>query len=304
MRADALVVKANRLVQASYRLDLVEQRVMQMAIAWSRTHVEELDADTWVELSVGEYAALYQTDQKSAYRQLQQAAKSLRQRTLMIEVFHEITGEPAILETGWVSYIMYVPNSGLIRIRFSQVIVPCISRLEEQFTSFKLNEIIGLTSAYAIRLYELLKQYQSIKRRDFGLKELREYLEATEVGYDRIDNFKSRVVDKAVEQINLHTDLNISYATQKSGRTVIGFVFSIHQKTKKALLIRDDQSARSAAAVVGGAGLSIAENSMLKELSALTGRSNVELLLEARAAVGEAELFLWLDTQLRAAKTA
>jgi len=40
---------------------------------------------------------------------------------------------------------------------------------------------------------------------------------------------------------------------------------------------------------------------MLKQLAALTGRTSVELLIEARAA-GDADLFLWLDAQLRTLK--
>lgn len=231
MNRNSLVVKANRLVQASYKLELVEQRVMEMAIAWSRSHVEDLTTDTWIELSVAEYMELYQADSKNAYQQLRQAAKSLRQRTLLIEVLHEITGEPAILETGWVNYIMYVPDAGLIRIQFSKVIVPCISQLNEQFTSFKIKEIVGLTSNYAIRMYELLKQYQTLKSRYFALAELREYLEATDSAYDRIDNLKSRVVDKAVTQINACTDLNVSYQAHRKGRAIVGLEFFIATKS-------------------------------------------------------------------------
>lgn len=230
MKSSSLVVKANRLIQASYKLDLVEQRVMEMAIAWSRTHVEDLNTDTWIELSVKDYVDLYESDEKSAYRQLQSAAKSLRQRTLLIEGIDDATGNPATIETGWVSYIMYVPKSGLIRIRFSEIIVPCISRLERQFTSFRISSIVGLSSAYAIRLYELLKQYEKVGKRYFDLLELREFVEANEAAYDRIDNLKSRVIDKAITQINQYSDLDVDYSTEKSGRSVTGLTFLIAAK--------------------------------------------------------------------------
>lgn len=301
MNQNSLVVKANRLVQASYKLELVEQRVMEMAIAWSRSHAENLTTDTWIELSVAEYVDLYQSDPKSAYRQLKEAAKNLRQRTLLIEGIDVKTGKPSILETGWVNSILYVPDAGLIRIQFSKVIVPCISQLNEQFTSFKIKEIVGLNSNYAIRLYELLKQYQTLKSRYFTLVELREYLEATDSAYDRIDNLKSRVVDKAVTQINACTDLNVSYQAHRKGRAIVGLEFFIATKSPSNKPSISKKTSSTSSKV--GVALSIAENSMLKELSALTGRSNVELLLEARAVVGEAELFLWLDTQLKAAKT-
>lgn len=296
MKSTSLVVKANRLVQASYKLELVEQRVMEMAIAWSRLHVEQLTVETWIELSVAEYVDLYKSDPKSAYRQLRQAAKNLRLRTLVIEGIDLQTGKPSTLETGWVNSILYVPDAGLIRIQFSAAIVPCISQLEEQFTSFKINSIIGLSSAYAIRLYELLKQYEKIKKRSFELQELREYLEATDVAYDRMDNLKSRVIDKAVEQINAHSDLNISYLPQRRGRFIVGFDFCIDPKERqKALLASPPANAKTP--ILPVAALSIAEKAMLRDLAAKTGRSEADLLTEARKQ--NVDLFLALDSMIK-----
>lgn len=296
MKSTSLVVKANRLVQASYKLELVEQRVMEMAIAWSRLHVEQLTVETWIELSVAEYVDLYKSDAKSAYRQLRQAVKNLRLRTLVIEGVDLQTGKSSTLETGWVNSILYVPDAGLIRIQFSTAIVPCISQLEEQFTSFKINSIIGLSSAYSIRLYELLKQYEKIKKRSFELQELREYLEATDTAYDRMDNLKSRVIDKAVEQINIHSDLTVSYMAQRRGRFIIGFDFFIDSKEKSKALL-PSSSANSKSTVLPVAALSIAEKSMLRDLAAKTGRSEADLLAEARKQ--SVDIFLALDAMTK-----
>ncbi len=44
----------------------------------------------------------------------------------------------------------------LLSLIFAPAIVPLITRLEEQFTKYELQQVSSLSSAYAIRLYELL----------------------------------------------------------------------------------------------------------------------------------------------------
>ena len=44
----------------------------------------------------------------------------------------------------------YEQDSGLVFLRFSQDVVPLITRLEVNFTSYEIQQISSLTSAYAI----------------------------------------------------------------------------------------------------------------------------------------------------------
>ena len=297
MKETALVTKDNRLIEASYRLSLVEHRIIQMATAWTRTHEDPLTPDTWVELYSAEYSALYDLDEKVSYRQLKAAASDLRERRFLVEGLHPETGDPVTIEGGWVSYIMYSPKNGTVALQFSKLVISYISALEERFTSYQIKHVANLSSVYAIRLYELCKQYLKIGRRSFGLVELREYLEANEPSYDRIDNFKSKVLDRAVQQINATSDIILNYETEKTGRTVTGYLFSI---TPSRQTISVNKSTRLVS-VRMPIGLSIGEKSLLKQLCEKTGRPEAEVLDEARAAGGD--LFLWLDRQLKAAKT-
>ncbi|MBV6621192.1 replication initiation protein, partial [Acinetobacter baumannii] len=52
-------------------------------------------------------------------------------------------------------------QSGIIFLRFTQDIVPLITRLEENFTKYEFQQVSRLSSSYAIRLYELLIQWRS-----------------------------------------------------------------------------------------------------------------------------------------------
>lgn len=292
MKDTALVTKDNRLIEASYRLSMVEHRIIQMAIAWTRQHKTELTSDTWVELKSAEYSALYDLDEKISYRQLKAASRDLRDRRLLVEGLHPETGDPVTIEGGWVSYVMYSPKNGTIGLQFSKIIIPYISTLEERFTSYQIKHVSAFSSIYAIRLYELCKQYLKIGKRTFSLAELKEYLEANVPSYDRIDNFKGKVLDKAAQQINSTSDILISYESEKTGREVTGYTFKITPVKRSEPIIKDIRPTAQPVAA-----LSLSERSMLKQLMAKTGRSEADLIAEVRKK--NADLFLALDEMIK-----
>ncbi|MFX9038776.1 RepB family plasmid replication initiator protein, partial [Acinetobacter baumannii] len=71
------------------------------------------------------------------------------------------TGKDRSFHCRWVDKIGYESQSGIIFLRFTQDIVPLITRLEENFTKYELQQVSRLSSSYAIRLYELLIQWRS-----------------------------------------------------------------------------------------------------------------------------------------------
>lgn len=66
----------------------------------------------------------------------------------------------------------------------------------------------------------------------FELKLFREQLGLSDDEYTRMDNFKKRVLDSSVEEINDKSDVKVSYKQVKKGRTITGFKFKIMTKDK------------------------------------------------------------------------
>ena len=52
-----------------------------------------------------------------------------------------------------------------LRLFLLPAVVPLITRLEEQFSQYDIEQISGLSSAYAVRLYELLICWRSTGKR-------------------------------------------------------------------------------------------------------------------------------------------
>jgi plasmid replication initiation protein len=57
--------------------------------------------------------------------------------------------------------IAYIDETATVEVIFAPAVVPLITRLEEQFTQYDIEQISGLSSAYAVRMYELLICWRS-----------------------------------------------------------------------------------------------------------------------------------------------
>lgn len=90
-----------------------------------------------------------------------------------------------------------------------------------------------MDSNYSVRLYELLVQWKQAKKTPvFELEKFRGQLGLESDEYQTMSNFKKRVLNLAVEEINEKSDLNVSYTQKKKGRKIAGFSFTVHEKPK------------------------------------------------------------------------
>ena len=128
--------------------------------------------------------------------------------------------------------------------RFTADVVPLITRLEEQFTSYEITQVAGLDSGYAIRLYELLIKWRSTGKTPlFELQSFRQQLGVELNQYKTMSNFKSRVLDPAIKQINEHTDITVKYKQHKQGRIITGFTFKFVMTVKTQEIIESKRDA-------------------------------------------------------------
>ena len=226
-----LVVKDNALIQASYTLDLVEQRLMLLAIMEARETGKGIAPDSLLQIHAHSYAEHFNINKETAYTVMKDASKGLFDRYVTYHDKNPKTGKDRSFHCRWVDKIGYEPQSGIVFLRFTQDIVPLITRLEENFTKYELQQVSRLTSSYAIRLYELLIQWRSAgKTPIYDLALFRQQLGVEAHQYKTISNFKTYVLDFALSQINELTDITTKYEQHKKGRSISGFSFTFKQK--------------------------------------------------------------------------
>jgi plasmid replication initiation protein len=226
-----LVVKDNALINASYTLSLVEQRIVLLAIIEARETQKGIDTETFLEIHAQHYADRFDISVKNAYAMLSEASQSLFNRQVTFMMVDEKRNKPEKRVVRWVSGVSYVEGSGVIKLRFSPEIIPLITQLEKNFTSYELAQVASL-GLYATRLYELLIVWRSTgKVPEINLNDFRNKMGLASNEYKLMHNFKNRVLEPAIKQINEYTDITASYEQHKQGRTIVGFSFKFKQKS-------------------------------------------------------------------------
>ena len=233
MDTDLQIVKSNQIIEASYRLSVAEQRVILSAISQVRRDKPVTD-EVLYSVTAADLAQLCGTDPKTAYRDLQNAAERLQTRrvSLILEPDGVTIRSKRRRVTCWVQTIDYVDQEGRIEMRFGKYIQPNLTGLQREFTRYALSDVAKMTSAYGIRLYELLVQWKG-GHHVVALDDLRRWLQL-EDRYPSIKDFKRWVLDPAVEQINEHSPLMVSWGQRKTGRKITHLVFDYAPKKTKA----------------------------------------------------------------------
>lgn len=226
-----LVVKDNALINASYNLDLTEQRLILLAIVEARQNDTPMEAELVVHAE--KYIDAFGVSRQTAYKVLSDACASLFERRFSYERL-SAKGNVERVMSRWVQRVVYIDNEATVRIKFSDDVVPLIRNLEKRFTSYYLEQISELSSAYAVRLYELLIAWRNTcKTPVLEIDDFRAQLGLEPSEYKTMSNFKSRVLDAAIEQINQHTDITVKYEQYKRGRRISGFSFFFEFKHPK-----------------------------------------------------------------------
>ncbi|SDC20296.1 replication initiation protein RepM [Acinetobacter boissieri] len=226
-----LVVKDNILINASYNLELTEQRLILLSIVRARDTGQGITADSKLQIHAGDYMYHYKVDRHAAYKALKEAALNLFERQFSFKEEHENTGKIGVVKSRWVSRIKYIDELAILEVTFSPDVVPLITRLEKHFTSYQLKQVSQLTSKYAIRLYEILIAWREVgKTPVINLSDFRMQLGLEPTEYTAMNNFKKRVLEPAITQINTYTDIDANYEQFKDGRIISGIKFTFKEK--------------------------------------------------------------------------
>ena len=223
------VVKKNRLNECMQNLTLSELRLMQLAIVDFRNK-SEFDEKAIVEIHANTYAETFKVSRQTAHEIILQAEKTLFQRQ-----FTYINDEGKTVKSRWIGHVEYSDNS--IKIGLSVPVIDAISRIdgkETPFTRYHIEQTHTLTSRYSLRLYELVIQYLKIgKTPVFELKKFRFQLGLLPTEYEKMSNFKKKVLDLAVNEISEKTNITVSYEQKKQGKVIVGFIFTVNEKRKE-----------------------------------------------------------------------
>lgn len=225
------VYKSNALIEASYRLTPAEQRIVLACITQvHRRQDQSITDEVMYSVSAADIAALTGSTHHGVYDELASAALRLKRREVWITERPNGDGRyEETLVTGWVQSIRYRKSEGRVELRFNKDMLPYLTQLTEQFTRYALSDVARMDSAHAIRFYELLCQWRDAGQREVSIEWLRDAFQL-DGKYPAIKDFKKRVLQPAIEQINEHSPLWVKWEQRKTGRRVSHLVFTFGEK--------------------------------------------------------------------------
>lgn len=227
-----MIWKSNALIEASYRLSVAEQRIMLSCISQVNRSKPVTDENMY-SVSVTDIERLSGTSTHATYDEIKKAALRLKRREVWITERPNGDGDhDQVLVTSWVQSIRYIKREGRVELRFSRDMLPYLSQFVEQFTAYALTDIAKMSSAHAIRLYELLMQWQSQQVRTITVEDLRHFLQLDDK-YPLMADLRRWVIEPSVKQINEHSPVTVAWAQKKTGRRVTHLIFSFEEKTAK-----------------------------------------------------------------------
>jgi hypothetical protein len=206
-----LVVKSNALVEASYRLSSVEQKIILTLATKIKKDDKEFREYYFNLRSMAKFLGL---NSNSDYDYLRQVTKDLLSKVIILKT------DDALLQTHWLESVKYFDNNSKVGLRFNPELKPFLLQLKKNFTKFQLKYAIQLKSKFSIRIYELLKQYEGIGSRLLSLEDLREYLGVQPDEYSLYGDFKRKILKVAQKELNAKTDISFEFEEIKTGRKV------------------------------------------------------------------------------------
>ena len=107
-----------------------------------------------------------------------------------------------------------------VEISASNAAMPLMFDFKERYFRYELWNALRLKSPNQIRMYEILKQYENLGKREISVKDLRELLGISDTEYSSRtgwSDFKKGVLDSCQKALKEITDISYTYERGKTG---------------------------------------------------------------------------------------
>lgn len=224
MSRNNLIYKDNKIIEASYSLTLIEQRILLLAISQINS-AEKLTDNEIFQITASDYSLYFSIGKKESFREMKIAIAHLSKRWVKV-----IDDGDTVREISWISSKSSTTSKQTIEVRFSKDIAEYLGALKGSFTKYRLLHISNMSSVYSIRIYEMLMRWKVTRTLTLTVEQLKDRLLLTSKGYILFGSIKQKVVDPAMREIALYSDITPCYELIKQGKKVVAIKFSYQFK--------------------------------------------------------------------------
>lgn len=225
------VVQANNLIGGKQALKLNSAKLIRSAIM--QVVKEDEDLKPYI-ITIKELSELLGVSSSNIYRDVEDITDDIIKNPVYVR--EERVGKTVgFIKIPWVTRCEYVSDIG-IALKLNEELKPFLVKLKQHYTQYTLQEVLAMKSVYGIRIFELLqsrimsrlipKEGTSVK---ISVQEIRECC-GCEEKYPAFGNFKAKVIDRAVNEINRVTMYQVDYSYIKNGRNIVKIEFHINMR--------------------------------------------------------------------------
>ncbi|WML92537.1 replication initiation protein (plasmid) [Thiothrix lacustris] len=234
---------SNLLVRAAHGLNLVEKRIVMACVSQldsMRVGEREDYSQSLVKLSAKEYGDNFGIDMKNAYSELKSASERLFERYIVM--MRKTPKGMKEHKFRWVSGVLYQEGAGKIELNFTREVMPYLTLLRNNYTSYSLGMASALRSVYSWRLLELFKSWETTKELFITLEDFRRTMEIPESYLYK--DVRVKCIDVAVKELQEKNNLNITWTPIKKSRAVTSLRFKWKEDDQIKLKLEGGEAAK------------------------------------------------------------
>lgn len=226
---DIVYSQSNNFIESRFSdFTVLELKIIELLAAQTNSADKALIAkkhNKFITIRALDLARLINSNGKNMYAIAKNLANQLVSKKAEFK-YIDNNGNVAYKVSNFFNNITYQNN--IFEFEINYAIIIYFINLKQYFTQINFKYISALNSTYAIRLYKLLKQYQTVKSRMITVEEIRQIL-SLDNKLKQFSDIRKKVIETAIKQINKSTDLNITYSENKVGRITHSITFNINK---------------------------------------------------------------------------
>jgi len=231
------VYQSNEIIESSYDMTPREKRLLLCAISQLDSR-RPLAPGTRITVTAAQFAATFPTvDIDNSYSIIKKAAERLFNREIQLKDRDRKHGGAF----RWIEAYEYKEGEGKVEITFTTSIAPYLTMLHRQFTKFRIQQVAELRSIHSYRLFEMLMQWRGANQElNISVEDFRNRLQLTNE-YTKFYDFKTKVIQRAVNELQQKAGLVIEWHPVRRGRSVKSLVFKYQDSEQMGLFEDEDR---------------------------------------------------------------
>lgn len=218
------IKQSNRLIEAKYKLTVYEQRMMIFICSQLNPNAAEFSK---VRVSVADMASFCKFDETKSYSHVKSTIMRLMSRIVQIKM-----DDGGWYATHWLQKAKYIPSESVVEYEIDDELKPELLQLRAAYLSTPAAPLMEFRRDYSARLYFILKKMLKVGTFEYEIDFFRERFQLSK-SYDIFFNFKNKVLEPAIAEINEKSDIDVEHKYVKNGRSYVSVKFTVILKKKK-----------------------------------------------------------------------